>query len=335
MAEGEGMGIGTLVNAIVIFLVIIGVIWVHGEMFGGSRKALEEFFDLGEIKNVAQDVFSTERDITLNTTHIIADKIVELLMVKENDCLINLDFSGFDDSFVVEFKESTTGNSLLEVSKGRVAVQRRLTNNVFFMNSRNFKIKEFDKIEINGIEYPVKIGDKIILFKDINSNFYFYAGNELAAIRNTKLSCGQKKVSDQLAQQRIEGGIGSVEYYLSMMQVYYNDGKYDKVLDAYYSLYRGSEQGTLVVSAEQLEKMNTLWINSVNQMGSGARYLCEDKNGVFRCFDFSYYEYTTNLRNGILQNCKDEILIPVSIKYGNLEDCEKERLTKIGILPRI
>jgi hypothetical protein len=145
MADGEGMGLGTVVSAILILIVVGGIIWaINIGAFGNTRDAFDEFSDISD------EVFTEEDDLELIETHRLAEFIVRSLDTEEDDCLVDLnldDFNGFDIGFENDKVEVSTKD-------GKFVVIEELDENVAFNNLKEFVIKEsvssgkFDQIQV-------------------------------------------------------------------------------------------------------------------------------------------------------------------------------------------
>lgn len=332
MGDEEGTGIGTFASVILIFLVILAVVYVvFFQIYGGSKGALEDAFK--DVKKISEEVYTTEKDIELKESNKIADYLEGIFSTKEKDCLIELDLNSFDKDFIIEFNNHNFIVYKKEGNTNRYVTRKTLLDNVYFNDINNFKIKELKEIELAGSDYDIPSFDgKIILYRSLNKDFNFYIGNDVYNIKSNKLKCEAINNINEIIDKYISKQITEIEYLISLMKAYNDNGLKNKALDVYYIIYRKADQKTLEVTKEQWVIINPIWEEIVNSIGAGNWYLCKDRlDNVFRCLNLIIPPMS------VQNNCNLEIgqIESTILRYDNLRNCESERLKKAGYLPRM
>lgn len=328
----EGVGIGTVTSwtAIIIVAIVLGFVLIN-VLFADTKDA---FFDVDEIKKIAEEELSTDVELDVKEANRVSDKFEEVFNTAGNDCIVNLDIADFDNRLNVHFKDGVM--RIFNEDFREFIVRRNLDVNIYFndVSNNDFILKRFSKADLGrGEERLVLLNSNgpLIFYKSSNGDFYLYDSNILADIIGDKIECKSLEQYDLIANKYRNGEITQAEYLISLIKFYYEMKLNGKVLDTYYRLYRLADQDILDVNTGQWTEINLLR-NEILSDKEGDWRLCMDKrDDVFRCFDLTIPIVSLN------DICSLELgQIPDTIpKYDNLRNCENERVNRIGVLPAV
>ena len=171
MADDEqGIGIGTVVGALFIMILILVLAFTNKELLGESKKTFDDTFDTQEAIDVFKDALRDEQDRVLIELETVANAFDEAFDYASDyegsDCVVRIDTSSFDDDIVVEFREGGAMRVMKEKFVEKI-VRRNLDEKIYF----NFDGVSNFRIEINDKEFGFT--KELFVYKSSEGDIHF------------------------------------------------------------------------------------------------------------------------------------------------------------------
>jgi hypothetical protein len=251
----EEVGTSTVFSwTLIVIVVLTTILVVNVGLYGDTKDNIEEFFDLTEIKKIAEDVSNTEDDINLREANRLADYLFGSLTKPElNDCIFDLEFNEFEEGLIVEFKE-VNERSVFRIldSNGDFLTRRNLNKLVYFTSEgiRNFIIKDFNEIEIGD---ETKSLSSFSFYKSLENNLFLLNLDEHLEIKHLKDPC-----DDILYIKDVGEGIHLSSYLLE--EIYHLGERYEvyRMISNLVSLNEGMSSSDGVFQGINLVKKRNL-----------------------------------------------------------------------------
>ncbi len=172
--ESDGGSITGVVGYLIILVALLVFVVLQTTSSGKVKDVGEELFNLDEIKKIAEEELTDEQKLELAEMRKVSSMLKEKIDSDGRDCIIPLDFSEYNEDFVINFFRNS-GRGFLGVTKEHADFDARepLLSNVYFnsLSNEHFAINKFRNLIFNGDSYD--LGEDVFIYKAPNGDVYF------------------------------------------------------------------------------------------------------------------------------------------------------------------
>ncbi|MBI2507932.1 hypothetical protein HYV89_03185 [Candidatus Woesearchaeota archaeon] len=336
--EEESSGIGTVTSIVLIIAVLIAlVLFIPGTAFTQVKKSLVNVIgEKGELGRLYDEVVNREK-LDEKIEQDAAEEIHAFLVEKfnsvkdENDCVTELEFSRFKDkNFEVEFGGRENKATLIRAVSGKRENYKRVYPNIYnypvcFLNKvkkNNFWIVDgFSKIyddKENDIVLSA-VNSKPILYKN-NGEICFVGEGSLPEINIYKKNNCELNARISELEKVGPGDENFISKKIQLVELYFKDKKFMKVLDYYIFLDKYAYLNLDNVQRDRIGSYRELAINELED-GSGKWVLCKIDN-----------RHVCTISKTLCGDTDmDDLAFPkLPAEFMFLRDCENERFKRVS-----